>query len=463
MIYRAQRFLLAYAVIGFLFGAPATAQTVGSDGEPTAAGPGEPTNSARERWKTRLYGFVELDAIHDSTQSFTEASLNAIVAPRGTYLGDNGRTQFTAKNSRVGLAVEAPTFQGMTASGHINADFFGLQPVDATENDLYTVGTMRLRHAYLKLKTPIVDVVAGQHPTVLGWGGAGFYPGTVAFLGVVGQIYHHDTQLRLSKVLGGDTVSVEAAVAALRPAQRDAEVPDLEAGVRVALNRWIGRTIQGNDRPEIIPLSVGISGLRRQFAVAEYREVPRRARKVNGWGLAANAFVPVLAADSAEDFRNCLTLTAEVSTGSGMADRYSFLTGGARFQALPNPRSLAIPPLYHPNADNGLVTFDADENLKTIDWSAVVLGVQYYLPIPVLRVWVTGLYAHLTSGNIADLTPLPNHGDIFTRATYIDGSLFVGVTPDMHFGFSLQKTEQKRGTGAVPQNIRAHMAANLFF
>ena len=461
MTNRALRIPLTLALFWLVSEGSALGQSGPSGGstESTATSPASVPGS----WRTRLYGFVELDAIHDSTQSFQEASLNALVAPRGEYIGDNARTQLTAKNSRIGLLIQAPDFGRIRTSGQINFDFFGAQPTEVTENDFYVVGTMRLRHAYLRLRTPVIDVLAGQHPTLLGWGGAGFYPGTVAFLGVTGQVYHHDVQLRLSKTLGGESISLETAVAAVRPAQRDSEVPDLEGGVRLALGRWLGRTIQGNDRPEIVPLSVGVSGLYRRFAVAEYRDVPRQSRSAMGWGLAVNTLIPVLAASSADDFTNCLTLTGEFSMGTGMADRYSFHTGGARFQALPNPRALLIPPIYRPNIDNGLVTFDADENLKTINWRAFVVGGQYYLPVPVLRVWVTALYAKITSDNIAELTPLPNHGDIITRSELMDGSLFVGITPDVHLGFSLQQTTQKRGNGPTPKNIRAHLAMNLFF
>lgn len=463
MIHRWQRLFLLLGFLCPLFGASAVAQPPPQSGSTDLTTAVPQAAAASDRWRTRLYGFVELDGIHDSTQSFTEASLNAMIAPRGTYQGDNGRTQFTAKNSRVGLIIDAPAFHEIEASGKLNVDFFGAQPFDVTENDFNVVGTMRLRHAFLKLKTPVLDLLVGQHPTLLGWGGAGFYPGTVAFLGVVGQIYHHDAQLRLSKTVGGPALSLEAAVAAVRPAQRDAEIPDLEAGLRLAVNRWLGRTIQGNDRPEIVPLSVGVSGLYRRFAVAEYLELPRRALVTSGWGVAVNALVPVLPAQGADDFSNCLTFTGELSMGSGIADRYSFLTGGARFPALPNPKGLAIPPLYRPNVDNGLVTFDANETLRTIDWRAFVLGVQYYLPIRFTRIWVTGLYANLMSRNLAELTPQPNHGNIFTRAQYLDGSLFVGITPDVHMGFSVQVTEQTVGNGPTPRNIRAHLATNLFF
>ena len=179
--------------------------------------------------------------------------------------------------------------------------------------------------------------------------------------------------------------------------------------------------------------------------------------------MAVNAFVPILPASDPTDFSNCLTVTAEFSFGSGVADRYSFLTGGGKFPALPNPQGLLIPPLYMPNIDSGLVTFDAEENLKTIDWRAFVLGVQYYIPVPTIRAWVTGLYARLESPNLKDLTPQSNYGGIFTKAEYVDGSLFVGVTPDLHFGISVQVTEQQRGNGPKPRNTRVHFATNLFF
>ena len=146
-----------------------------------------------------------------------------------------------------------------------------------------------------------------------------------------------------------------------------------------------------------------------------------------------------------------------------MADRYSFLTGGGRFPALPNPKGLVLPPLYLPNIDSGLVTYDSEENLKTIDWQGLVLGAQYYLPVSFVRAWVTGLYARLESRNLKELTPLTNHGGIFTKAQYMDGSLFVGLTPDVHIGASLQVTEQQRGNGSNPRNTRVHVATNLFF
>lgn len=451
--------LFAFGLTALFFAGPAAAQTK-PPAEPPATAPAAPADD----WKITPYGFVELDAIHDSTQSFPEAALNLPIAARGTYLGDNAQTQYTAKNSRIGLDVGAPSFRGIKAIGRINFDFFGIQPTEATDNDFYVLGTMRLRDAYLKLQTPVVDALVGQHRTLFGWGGAGFDPATVAFLGVPGQVYDREPQVRFFKRLGNERgVVVEPAAAALRPAQRQAEVPDLEGGLRVAYGGWQGRTMEGNDKPEIIPLSLGVSGLWRHFAVAEHLEVPRRAIKSTGWGFAIDALVPVVPAKDENDYRNCLTLTGEFSMGSGVADRYSGLTGGARFPAVANPANRLIPPVYVPNIDNGMVTFDANDNLKTINWQALVLGIQYYLPVPVVRVWVNGVYSRLKSSNLAKLTPAPNLGDIYTKAEYFDGSLFVGITPDVQAGFGVQFTRQTIGSGPSPRNIRLHLATNFFF
>ena len=75
------------------------------------------------------------------------------------------------------------------------------------------------------------------------------------------------------------------------------------------------------------------------------------------------------------------------------------------------------PPLYRPNIDSGIVTFDADGNLKTIDWRALVVGFQYYLPVADGRVWVSANYSQLKSNNIVALTPENSRGGVFTSRT----------------------------------------------
>ena len=68
------------------------------------------------RWRSSLYGFVELDAMHDSTQSYGQSANNAMLARPGTYAATHGRTQMTANNSLFGFRIGAPASLPAAAS-----------------------------------------------------------------------------------------------------------------------------------------------------------------------------------------------------------------------------------------------------------------------------------------------------------------------------------------------------------
>ena len=78
-----------------------------------------------------FYGFVELDLMHDSTQSFSEAITNNTMARPSTLAGDNPRTQFSARDSRLGLKLMGPTHGAVRTSAVAEVDFFGNQPTPA--------------------------------------------------------------------------------------------------------------------------------------------------------------------------------------------------------------------------------------------------------------------------------------------------------------------------------------------
>ncbi len=89
-------------------------------------------------------------------------------------------------------------------------DFLGNQPQSSptvvapstgvptvSEGSYFTSPTFRIRHAALKLATPIVDILAGQYWSLFGWQSM-FHPNTVEIQGVPGQIYARTPQIRLS-------------------------------------------------------------------------------------------------------------------------------------------------------------------------------------------------------------------------------------------------------------------------
>ena len=443
-------------------------------GKPVAIAVPEPppATDLGNRWQTTLYGFAELDGMHDTTQSYGPASNNAMLARPGTYAGAHPRTQLTVDNSQLGLRLAAPDYGSIKTSGRAEVDFFGVQPTDATEQTMYTSPSVRLRLFYMKVETPIVDLLIGQYHDLFAWGGAGFYQNSVAFLGVAGEIYHRNPQVRLSKTFAGAPANLELAVAAVRPVQRDSELPDMEAGIKLAINGWKGATAQGFGQPAVLPLALGVSGVGRRFAVAEFLTNPGDPKITYGWGVAVNAFLPVVPVRSSGGRSNALSVTAEGSMGSGISDLYTGLTGGALFPLLPDPSgNIVPPPVYRPNIDSGIVTYDANSNLKPIDWRALVLGLQYYLPVAAGRIWVSATASRIESSNILSLTPEASRGGIFIRQDYVDGNLFAAATPAVEVGLSYQLTRQTFGDRPfgdtdphpVGQNQRLEIGFRLFF
>jgi hypothetical protein len=467
-----------------LCGGAARAQTPSA---PAAAAPAvvQPAPAVAASPPTRtgvtasLYGFVELNLIHDSTQSFTEAITNNTMARPGTLAGDNPRTQFSARDSRVGLALTAPTYGSVRTSGRIEVDFFGNEALGTPDDVTYSASALRLRHAFVKFETPVLDVLAGLTNDLFAWGGAGFYPNTVAFLGVPGEIYHRDPQVRLSKLLSvGSTVTLEIAAAAVRPAQRDAEIPDAQGGLRIAFEHWRGAGAQGAGLPKSTPASLGLSGIYRHFSVPAFTSSQANPNKANGWGAAVNLFLPIIPARSAQDLGNSLSATAEATMGTGIANLYTGLTGGVLFPALPNPSMLLPVPVYNGDIDPGLVTYDADGNLQMIKWRALVVGLQYRAPFGMGRkLGVSAVASQLQSSNIVSLTPTQGLPFIFSKAQYVDGNLFFSPTPESQIGASVQVERQTFGdlvtytdaagnTGmhhVYGNNVRGELAVYYFF
>ena len=422
-----------------------------------------PLSFGTDGWNASIYGFAELDIMGDSTQSFGESATNNTLARPNTPAGDNPRTQVTARNSRLGFKIAAPEWDGIRSSAVVEFDFFGDPSLTTKQGEAYTAGPARMRQFYAKLETPIVDILAGQYHDLFAWGGAGFYPNTVAFLAVPGQIYHRNPQLRLSKTLKGGAVDLEIAAAVVRPVQRDAVLPDFQGGLKVNVNGWTGASAPGASRPVAAPLSLGLSAVSRRFLVTDFQQSPANPQKANGFGFAANAFIPIIPAKGA-DLSNALSLTGEFTTGSGISDLYTGLTGGVGFPALPNPGGLPAAPVYTPNIDQGIVTFDASNQVKPVKWSGVVVNAHYHLPFGNgKKVWVSGTYGFLKSSNAAALTPIQGLPFVFDKAQYIDANLWWALTPAAQIGVSYQRTQQTLGDGVVSHNDRGQGAFYFFF
>ncbi len=414
-----------------------------------------------------IYGFVEADGIYDSTQSFNDLAGNAAVARQGTYAADHGRTTFSARNSRFGVKVKGPENDLIKTSAIFECDFLGNQPQGSpspagspavSEGSFITSPTFRMRHYALKIETPYIDVLAGQYWQLFGWQSM-FHPNTVQMQGVPGQIYSRSPQFRLSHAFKTDDTTLEIALAASRPPQRDAELPDGQAGIRFALNNYKALHTAGATGTALDGLSVGLSTVGRRFVMPTFAASPTSTVDINGYGYSADLLLPVIPATNLKD-GNALTITASYVYGQAIADLYTGLNGGASFPALAMGT-------YPQDVDNGLVAYTPDGVLHAIRWTSYIVGLQYYLPGN--QLWIAGNFSHMHSSDIQNLEynnamgTSANASKLFNSSYWADGLLFYQLNPAVRFGAEYAYTWQKYLDGVKGTNNRIQFSAFYVF
>ena len=437
-----------------------------------------PLVNVMSKFSATVYGFVEADGIYDSTQSFNDLAGNAAIVhtpaptmatptPTAVYGAENGRTTFSARNSRFGVKLKGPETDTIKTSGIFECDFLGNQPLanpnpvgtpPVSEASFYTSPTFRMRHYALKLETPVVDLLAGQYWQLFGWQSM-FHPNTVEMQGVPGQIYSRSPQFRLSHLFKSDPVNVEVAVAASRPPQRDSEVPDGQAGIRLAINNWKGMHTAGAAGSAIDALSIGFSTVGRYFKVPNLAAAPTKAITINGYGYSIDALIPIIPASDVAHPDNALTLTGSFVYGQATADLYTGLNGGASSATLPAPA------VYPQDFDNGLVAFTSDGILHAIRWESVIAGLQYYLPTP-NRMWISANYSHMYSSDIKALETTgsgSNASKLFNKSDWADGNLFVEANAAVRFGLEYAYFHQNFLDGSTGKNSRVQFSAFYIF
>jgi hypothetical protein len=407
-----------------------------------------------------VYGFGELDALNDSTRAFRAGANNHTLARPHTLAGDDAQTQLTICDSRVGGRVASPEAKAAQGSFvlELGPDFQG------DDGAVARCGLLRVRHVYFAVRSPFVDVLVGRYYGLFGWGGKGLLPNTAAFMGVPGQLYYEELQVRVSHIFRFAPVDFE--IAGSFGGRSDDGVTgttDLDLGLRLAVNHWRGASAQGGGPPVVAPLQVGVSVVDREIALNEFVAQPTSQVRTRGRGFALDLFAPLIPARG-QSLRNALSLTLEVTSGSGLADLYTGLTGGVLYPVLPNPSNLLVTPTYRAGLQPGIVTFDANGNVHPIEWRSIVLGMQYHLPFGGgRRVWVSALASLTRSTNARQLVPPTSEPFVWDTGAYADLSVFVAVTRAVQLAASSQVTQQTFEDGVVASNARGQLSATYFF
>ena len=420
------------------------------------------------KWSTTIYGFIEEDNIYDTTRSLNDLPGNSQIARAESQAGQNPRYQMGVRNSRFGLRLRAPEVSGIRTSAQLETDFFGTplpvggtQPYQESEGAFFTSPTLRVRHAYLKVETPIVDFLVGQTWQLFGWQTA-YQPNTVEIQGVPGEIYSRTPQVRISKTLHLKSMTLEAAIAASRPVSRDSATPDGQAGLRFAFDSWKGVQTVGSTGTQVSPISVAVTGLVRHVAIDQFSATPTYTNDRTFSALAVDAFVPVIPVTH-DKKGNSLSLNGEIATGSAFADMYTGLSGGASYPTLPVPAG--SPPgtagtAFAADVDNGIVTYDSSGKLHGINWTSYLVGAQYYLPGLDGKMWVSANYSHMSSNNIhlyGGATKLRSVEDWF------DVNLFVQPLAALRVGAEYANFNDQYVDGAHAINHRAQLSAFYIF
>ena len=423
-----------------------------------AATPGTVTS----KWNATLYGFAEFDIMHDSTESFSDSPGNGLIVRSDgstAFAGTHGRTQTTARNSRLGIRLAAPEWNSIKATGLIEGDFMGNQPA-VTEGSFLNSATFRLRAATVKAETPYIDVLAGQTYFLFGQQPY-FFPPSLWFFGLPNQVFGRTQQLRISHAFKSDPVNLEIAASAQRPPQRDSEIPDLQGALKITLNDWKGVHSIGSGSASLDGLTIGVSGSVRSFRVNEFTATPMNANTATGWGVSVDGMIPIIPASSATDKANALTATGSFVTGSGDGDLYG-LTGGATFPSLPPPAGGGTAPAFNANIDNGIVQYDSNGVLRTLNWTTFMVGLQYYLP-PHGEVLLAADYTQGDSDNITDGLTGSALGKVMKKSQFFEATLLADITPAIRAGFAWQHLEQTLGDGVKNTNERFELSAYYFF
>jgi hypothetical protein len=454
----------------------------------TGARAGDAVTIAVGRFSTTLYGFAETDVINDSTESFNDTPGNALIArPNGipplaanlqnNYAGNHGRTQMSIRNSRLGLRVRAPEYHQVRVNGVLETDFEGYLPTPSsttgpTESQFFSSPALRIRHAFVRVETPVADLLVGQYWDLFGWQNI-YHPNSVQPQGLPGELYSRDAQIRLSRAFETKAVTVEIALAARRPPSRDSQIPEGQGGLRVAFPGWTGVGTTGATATEIMPASVAFTGDYRQFELPEFSATPTRTVSLTTVAFAADAFVPIIPARRGHE-ANSLSLNGEFVTGSGMSDLYTGMTGGMTFPTYVNTAGMVQQgqaSTYPQDVDNGMVTYDLQGNLHAIQWTTFLVGLQYYLPFLDGHVWVSGNFSRTHSNNISQFTrcstsatsclvdptqPSYNivNAQVVTAEDFFDVNLFWQAVPGVRFGFEYANYNDAYGDGVHAINNR---------
>ena len=383
---------------------------------PDAPPPGYST--VVSRWLIMLYGIIELDAIHDSTNSFNNwpfnsgaansqtVETNALPPTTNPSLGqtvDNPAFGFDANNSRLGIAISSPQFNQFKVRGILEMDFLntpgecqygGAFPCGNNSGPgLFQFPVPRIRLAFMDISTEHWgNLLVGQYWSLFGWRPYYMY-NSLQIVSGPGSPTAWFPQIRYYRILHfSHGNKSEFATSVMMPPSESTGVPVVIEGLKWANTDWMGEDTLGNSGKGSSPLSIGLTDVQTIYSGSFLQTAGGPAQNFYKFTSAysIDLLLPIIPIRHGSPGNN-LTLAAEYTYGQGDAWLFPNLTFGlGSYSGTAGPSGVPIGGLIPPG--NGIIQGNA---FAPIGLETFYLNLQYYFPDQA-KTWIsTGFSADI--------------------------------------------------------------------
>lgn len=391
---------------------------------PDAPPPGYSTLVSR--WMVMLYGIIELDAVHDSTNSFNNwpfnsgaansqtVETNALPPTTNPSLGqtvNNPAFGFDANNSRLGLAISSPVYDGFKVRGILEMDFLntpgecqygGSFPCGNNSGQgLFQFPVPRIRLAFMDISTNHWgNLLVGQYWSLFGWRPYYMY-NSLQLVSGPGSPTAWFPQIRYYKIFQfSHGNKSEFASSVMMPPSESTGVPVSIEGIKWANTDWMAEDTLGNSGKGSSPLSIGITDVQTIYS-GSFLPVSGAAQAQSFYKFTSaysiDLLLPILPIRHHEPGNN-LTLAAEYTYGQGDAWLFPNLTFGlGSYAGTAGPTGIPVGGLIPPG--NGVLT---DNGFAPLDLETFYLNLQYYFPDEA-KTWISVGFAADVGTNLQSL------------------------------------------------------------
>lgn len=141
--------------------------------------------------RLKIYGFLRAEAIHDTRR--TASGYVGVYVLKDPVTGKQDETSITARNSRLGFDLAFPAYNDLEVTGKLETDF----GTSATTGTAELSPAIRIRQAYIQVKSPCATFLAGQAWDIF----APLVPGTdnAGVLWDAGNVGYRRPQFRMER------------------------------------------------------------------------------------------------------------------------------------------------------------------------------------------------------------------------------------------------------------------------